>query len=196
MLKINALCTGLIGPVDLELPAGRIAVLSGVSGSGKSLLLRAIADLDPNEGRVELNGRARGDFDATDWRRHVAFVPAESGWWAQGVDEHFQAEPDPAPLLETLGLGEAMHWDVARLSTGEKQRLALARALQMDADVLLLDEPTSALDAMAVEAVEGVIRAEAAKGKAVLLVSHDTTQGARLGDVFFKLEDGQVRDAA
>jgi len=188
--------TALIGPVDLTLAGGEIAVLSGASGAGKSLLLRAIADLDPNQGEVVLEGRAREDMAAPDWRRMVGLVPAESGWWEARVGAHFRAEPDPAPLLAELGLADALDWEVARLSSGERQRLALVRALQLRPQVLLLDEPTSALDPEAVSAAEAVIRAEAQRGVAVLLVSHDAAQRARLGDVFYTISHGRLAAAA
>ena len=192
MLELRALRTGLIGPVDLCLEAGKIAVVSGASGAGKSLLLRAIADLDPSTGEVALEGRVRSAIAAPEWRRRVGFVPAESGWWAPGVAAHFRPAPDPGPTLKALGLPEAMGWQVARLSSGERQRLALARALQLAPKVLLLDEPTSALDPDSVAAAEKVIRAEATKGVAILLVSHDPAQRARLGDVFYAIVDGRL----
>ncbi len=196
MLEIENLETALIGPVSMRLAAGRIAVLSGPSGAGKSLLLRAIADLDPSRGAVRLGGRARGDMPAPEWRRRVGLVPAESGWWAARVGAHFHPAPDPAPVLSALGLPDALGWEVARLSTGERQRLALARALQLAPQVLLLDEPTSALDPTAVEAAEQVIRDTAAAGTAVLMVSHDPAQRARLGQDFFQIDAGRVRRAA
>ena len=192
MLHMRALRTGLIGPVDLNLNAGEIAVISGASGAGKSLLLRAIADLDPSAGEVVLGGTRRERIPAPDWRRRVGLVPAESGWWAPTVGAHFQPAPDPAPLLAALGLRDALGWEVARLSSGERQRLALARALQLSPQVLLLDEPTSALDPEAVGAAEEVIRAQAAGGVAVLLVSHDPEQRKRLGDVFYTIAGGRL----
>lgn len=192
MLEIIGLKTGLIGPFDLSLRAGEIAVLRGASGSGKSLFLRAIADLDLNEAVVLLNTRSRSDFDAPDWRRQVAFVPAESGWWADKVSDHFGATPNPREMLAALDLPDALNWQVSRLSTGEKQRLALVRSLQLSPQVLLLDEPTSALDEDNVAKVEALIKAQAQNGCAVLLVSHELAQGARLGDVFYRLEAGRI----
>ncbi len=72
----------------------------------------------------------------------------------------------------------------------------LVRALQLRPQVLLLDEPTSALDPEAVSAAEAVIRAEAQRGVAVLLVSHDAAQRARLGDVFYTISHGRLAAAA
>ena len=167
-------------------------MLSGPSGAGKSLLLRAIADLDPARGRLRLDGRERGDFSGPEWRRQVGLGPAESGWWAEKVGPHFLPDPDPAPLLARLGLGAALEWQVARLSTGERQRLALARAIQLGPRALLLDEPTSALDPQAVDVTEALIRAQAEAGLIVLVVSHDRAQQARLGDRRLRLENGAL----
>ncbi len=192
MLELCALRTGLIGPVDLRLKAGEIAMLSGASGAGKSLLLRAIADLDPAAGDVRLEGRSRARIPAPEWRKRVALVPAESGWWAPRVGAHFRDSPDVSAWLAALGLPEALGWEVARLSSGERQRLALVRALQLAPQVLLLDEPTSALDPASVEAAEALIRAEAGRGVAVLMVSHDPAQRARLGRARYRLSAGRL----
>lgn len=195
MLHIRDLTTALIGPVSLALEAGEITSLMGESGAGKSLLLRAIADLDPNRGELALDGAARDAMSAPDWRRQVALVPAQSGWWAPRVGEHFAPAPDPRPLLASLGLPEALAWQVDRISTGEKQRLALARALQGAPKVLLLDEPTSGLDAQATITVESLIRNTAAKGVAVLIVTHDPAQAARLADRRFVIRAGRLEAA-
>ena len=192
MLRISGLATGLIGPIDLTARPGRVLLLTGPSGSGKSLFLRAIVDMDPNRGHVQLAGRDRAAMPAPAWRRLVAYVPAESGWWAEDVAAHFLPDPDPRPWLVALGLPDALDWEVARLSTGERQRLALVRALQRGPQALLLDEPTSALDQAATEAVERLIRDQAAAGRVVLVVSHDQGQGTRIGDDFARMVQGRI----
>ena len=192
MLRVAHLTTGLIGPISLDLGAGECVGIEGPSGSGKSLFLRAIADLDPNQGTVHLDGGPREAVTGPDWRRQVALVPAESGWWAETVGAHFAATPDPAPWLAALGLADALGWDVARLSTGERQRLALARALQTAPRVLLLDEPTASLDAAATEAVQGLLAREMQDGVALLLVTHDPAQAARLCHRRFAMHRGKL----
>lgn len=196
MLRVANLSTDLIGPISLDLGPGNCVGVQGASGSGKSLLLRAIADLDPNRGEVRLDGQEREDIQAPDWRRRVALVPAESGWWAETVGAHFAAAPDPAPWLDALGLADPLGWEVARLSTGERQRLALARALQSGPDVLLLDEPTAALDAAATSAVEALIAAQMQAGVAVLVVTHDPAQAARLCHRRYLMEQGRLEAVA
>ena len=95
--------------------------MSGPSGAGKTLLLRAIADLDPHRGRVFLDDAECNAFSASDWRGRVGMLPAESQWWGDSVGEHF-AQIDYG-LLECLGFDkEVMHWQISRLSSGERQR--------------------------------------------------------------------------
>ena len=88
-LVVKELRSEFAGPFDLNLGAGACAAITGPSGSGKSLFLRMIADLDPNEGKVWLNGTERASIIAPEWRRKVTYVSAESGWWADTVIEHF-----------------------------------------------------------------------------------------------------------
>src|SRR5882724_6829327 len=108
------------------------------------------------------------------WRRRVTYVPAEPGWWADTVGEHFADWATALPLIERVGLtGAAKSWPVARCSTGERLRLALARALAIGPRVLLLDEPTAALDAALVGSVEALIREHIEAGMSALWVTHD-----------------------
>jgi UDP-glucose/iron transport system ATP-binding protein len=192
MLTIKDLQTPLIGPIDLSLKSGHSAAISGPSGAGKSLLLRAISDLDENTGHVSLDGTTREALAAPEWRRKVAYVPAESGWWAENVKDHFVETPDLAELLQAVALSNALSWQVSRLSTGERQRLALVRALQLNPDVLLLDEPTSALDPSSVARVEALLKARIEAGCAVLLVSHDPDQPSRLEAHRYYMSSGEL----
>jgi len=183
MLIVNGLRTKAGGPVGFSLESGEVLAVRGPSGSGKSLMLRAIADLDPAAGEVSLDGTARARIPAPEWRRRVAFVPAESGWWDDRVGAHFSGGDGGKALIEALGLDPAaLGWEVRRLSTGERQRLAIARALVRDPKVWLLDEPTAALDAEAAGLVEKLIAQGRDRGAAILLVTHDDSQAARLAD--------------
>ncbi len=193
MLRIEKLSRPWLHPVSLTLEEGACGVIMGPSGSGKTLLARAIVDLDPNEGEVYWRKTARRDVPAPRWRRMIGYVPAESGWWADRVGEHFAAAPDPAALIAATGLDpRAMGWPVARLSSGEKQRLALARALQLAPEVLILDEPTSALDVASKERVEALLMERRRAGLTLLVITHDADQARRLGDVFWRIEAGRV----
>lgn len=196
MLRVRGLAFTGVDQVDFDLERGECVALTGPSGSGKTLLLRALADLDPNAGRVTLDGAARERLPAPRWRRLVGYLPVESGWWADLVGDHFPDRQAAAELATALGLpAKALDWPVARLSTGERQRLALARALIQAPKVLLLDEPTSGLDEQATERVEALLRARLAAGTAILLATHDRGQAARMARRLLRLEGGRVTEA-
>lgn len=181
MLVVENIARAPLSPVSLEIPDGTCIAVSGKSGSGKSLLLRAIADLDPASGTVTLDGRNRNAMPATEWRRNVTYVAPQSGWWFDRVGDHFEAPDIAATYLARVGLdAHAVDWPVSRLSTGEQQRLAIVRAMVQSPRVLLLDEPTSALDPEATAEVEGLMHEKIAAGTSIILVSHDPRQAARM----------------
>lgn len=193
LLELKGLRRLNIGPVDLSVDAGECVSITGRSGSGKSVILRAVADLDPHEGDAFLDGQACTSMPAPQWRRMVTYVAAESGWWEETVRQHFAPGTDFEQLLPPLGLEpSAADMAVSRLSTGERQRLALLRALCLDSKVLLLDEPTSALDHHTVLLVEEVLRQRMEKGAAILLVTHDIEQALRLATHHRRLRQGQL----
>jgi phosphate-transporting ATPase len=195
LLEVTDLQRVGLKPASFSLPEGTCIAVRGPSGAGKTLLMRAIADLDPNEGQVTLNGEDRALIPAPLWRRRVAYVPAEPGWWAETVGEHFDNWPVALPLIERVGLaGEVRAWPVVRCSTGERQRLALIRALALSPRVVLLDEPTAALDAAVGGAVEALILELVAGGMSALWVTHNPEQARRVARRFLAVEAGQVRE--
>jgi putative ABC transport system ATP-binding protein len=197
-LSLRDLKSPLAGPFELELAPGDCAAIGGPSGSGKSLFLRMIADLDPNTGEVSADGVARGDISGADWRRRVPYVAAESGWWCDRVDEHFEPEQRAAALALAARLdlaAELFEGPVQRLSTGERQRFAIIRALVLGSPVLLLDEPTGPLDPDGVRKVEAVLRERLAAGCAMVIVSHDPRQARRLGARRFLMRDRHMAPA-
>jgi ABC-type iron transport system FetAB ATPase subunit len=191
-LRIDRLASKLIGPISFDITRGECLALMGPSGAGKSLLLRAIVDLDPNTGNVALGEKARAAMSASEWRKRVALVPGDSGWWSDRVRDHFPDKPEVAGLIEKLGLGGALEWEVGRLSTGERQRLALARALCLRPQVLLLDEPTASLDEHATELVEDLIHERCRHGMALLVVTHDRRQAERIAKRLLRMIDGRI----
>ena len=195
LLQVRELRTKILKPVSFTLARGECIAVKGPSGAGKTLLLRAIADLDPNQGVVSLEGRDRSTIPGPEWRRLVGYVPAEPGWWTETVGEHFGDWTAAAAVVTNLGLPEeAKSWPIARLSTGERLRLALVRALIMQPKVLLLDEPTAALDAASVAAVESLIAIRIRAGLAVLWVTHDADQAGRIARRRLVVEAGSVRE--
>lgn len=198
-LAVAALQSSLAGPFDLQLEAGACAAISGPSGSGKSLFLRMVADLDPNTGDVRLDGASRATLPAPAWRRRAPYVAAESGWWRDTVADHFAPDRREASreLAARLGLpDELLAGPVQRLSTGERQRLALIRALVLDPPVLLLDEPTGPLDPDSIRKVEAELAARLAAGAALVIVTHDEGQAARLGARRFLMRDRRMEPVA
>ncbi|MGQ0673254.1 MAG: ABC transporter ATP-binding protein [Hyphomicrobium sp.] len=178
MLRVEHLKIGSLPPLSFEVAEGRCLAVEGPSGSGKSRLLRAIADLDDAAGQIFLDGHERWELPAPQWRRMVRYAAAEPAWWSDTPRAAFPSQPDAsersARVLASLGLDEtALDQTVATLSTGERPRLALARALADEPKVLLLDEPTSALDVRAAALAEELIRYQLLAGRIVLLASHD-----------------------
>jgi len=194
MLIVNGLMTKAGGPAGFTVRGGEIVAIRGPSGAGKSLMLRAVADLDPAVGEVSLDAVPRARIPAPEWRCRVAYVPAESGWWDDRVGAHFPENGNTAQaLVEALGLPlEALEWEVRRLSTGERHRLAIARALARDPEVWLFDEPTAGLDADSASRVERVLAEGRGRGAAILIVTHDERQAARLADRTLTMAAGRL----
>lgn len=194
-LTIRGLKTEIIGPLDFRILAGQCVCLSGASGSGKSLTLRAVADLDQHEGEVALNGELATDFSGPEWRQQVGLLPAESCWWRDTVAEHFQQVSEA--LLAKVGFsGDVMQWQVSRLSTGERQRLSILRLLSHKPRALLLDEPTASLDRENIDRIEELIfEYRQQHNVSVLWVSHDAEQIARVSSQHLMLEKGKLVEA-
>ena len=155
-------------------------------------MLRAIADLDPRHGKVFLDDVECNEMYPGQWRRNVGLLPAESQWWYETVREHF-TDMDTA-LLSALGFDEdVLDYQVARLSTGERQRLALIRLLCNRPQALLLDEPTASLDPGNINRVERLIKDYSSKSHSpVLWVSHDPEQIERVSDRYFQMVEGKL----
>lgn len=179
-LRLENLRSSLIQPVSLNLQAGRCLAVHGPSGAGKSLLMRAIADLDVCEGEVWLDQQARSKMGPSQWRRQVAYLPSESHWWEETVAAH--SSNWDMDVLQQLGFKQTvLSWQISRMSSGEKQRLALARALSNHPRALLLDEPTANLDIENTQAVETVVREYQEQHQVpVIWVSHDPDQRQRV----------------
>ena len=191
-LSVLDLAVGDLRHVAMEIGPGEIVCLSGVSGSGKSRLLRAIADLDPHEGEVRLNDTPASAMAADQWRRAVMMVPAESRWWDESVRVHC-GEESPEDLQALALEAAVLDWPVSRLSSGEKQRLALYRALSFNPQVLLLDEPTANLDETSKERVEQWLCKRIQRDQLpTLWVAHDTDQIRRVADAHYVIKGDRV----
>lgn len=193
ILSIKKLCSLNVGPVDLTLEPQHCIGLSGSSGCGKSVLLKAIADLMDSTGAMALEGQPCAEIEAPDWRRKIQLVPAESLWWHNTVREHFQ-HPICQKQLSQLSLDSDIEQQaVNQLSTGQKQRLAILRSLEKKPRVLLLDEPTASLDRDNTERVEAFIKEYLnVNDAAAIWVSHDPEQLKRVATKAYKMINGQL----
>ncbi|MDH5600477.1 MAG: ATP-binding cassette domain-containing protein [Gammaproteobacteria bacterium] len=192
-LRLEQLQVQILKPFNVKVTS-EIVCLSGASGSGKSLILRAIADLIEHEGEAYLDEKKCSEINPVLWRKWVGLLPAESAWWHDQVGDHFQPVKDD--YLDKLNLpAGSLDWEVSRCSTGEKQRLAIARLLQLKPKALLLDEPTASLDAESVKRVETVIKNYVDEFNVpVIWVSHDNEQIKRLAHRVFKIQNNEIKE--
>jgi ABC-type multidrug transport system ATPase subunit len=199
-LSARQLRSSHAGPFDFDVEAGACVVIQGPSGAGKSVLLRMLADLDPHEGEVLLDGAPAASMPPSAWRAQVVYQAAEPAWWEATPAAHFddaqladvQLEYARARLAQ-LGLRAGiLDDDLQHLSTGERQRLALLRSLSRKPRVLLLDEPTAALDPDGVARVETLLRSELADGLTILMVSHAPEQARRMASRTWRIEAGRL----
>jgi tungstate transport system ATP-binding protein len=195
-VSLRARGVEIVSNLDLEIVAGAPTVLLGPNGSGKSTLLRlAMGLVPPTSGRVTWGGRAAPDERlAMVFQRPVMLrrSAAANVAYALGVRD----EPRVRELLERVGLGPLAHRPARRLSGGEQQRLALARALARDPEILFLDEPTASLDPAATKAVEDIVRDVAESGVKIVMATHDNGQARRLADDIVFLARGRLVERA
>ncbi|MBA2778639.1 ABC transporter ATP-binding protein [Billgrantia kenyensis] len=194
-LRLDGIAIGELAAISLAVRPGEIVCLSGASGSGKSRLLRAVADLEPHAGEVWLGEQAQSQTPGHAWRRQVMLVPAESHWWAETVGEHF-IDPPVTAELAALGFGpDTLEWQVGRLSTGEKQRLGLLRAVSREPRALLLDEPTANLDDASRERVEAwLVERIRVRQWPTLWVAHDHDQIARVASRHWRIVGARLEE--
>ncbi len=193
----------LVADVSIEVRAEEVFVVFGPSGSGKSSLLRLLNRLDePTGGTVYLDGTDYRTIDPRTLRRRVGWVPqrptliegtvAENVAWGPTLRDEPVDEARLHELLDRLGLSGFADRDADRLSGGEAQRVAIARTLFNDPDVVLLDEPASSLDAAAADRVESLLAdVMAAYALTAVLVTHDADRARRLGHRGVRLRDGR-----
>ena len=176
----------ILRDVSLSLGTGAPTVLLGPNGSGKSTLLRLAMGLArPTSGRITWGGREEsGERLAMVFQRPVMLRRTAAANVAYALTSRDDARV--MELLTQVGLAHLADRPARRLSGGEQQRLALARALARDPEILFLDEPTASLDPAATKAVEDIITAVAASGVKIVMATHHIGQARRLaGDIVF-----------
>ena len=194
--------------VSFDVQAGQIVTLIGPSGSGKSTLLRCLNRLwEPPPESVLLDGEDIVSLDVLALRRRVGMVFQSAAMFSGSVGDNIAygprlhnrrlTEEEIINLLEIVGLDRAyLRKPASELSGGEGQRVALARTLANEPEVLLLDEPTSALDPAATRQVEeAVLSLRERLGLTVVWVSHAVEQVKRVADQVVLLVAGQVAES-
>src|SRR5438552_4333417 len=192
-VSLQAGATTILNRLSLTITPGPPTLIVGPNGAGKTTLLRLCMGLTaPSTGRIDWGGRT----DSALARRAILFqrpvmlrrTTAANVTYAlaqAGTPRQLRASR-AAALLERVGLAALAERPARRLSGGEQQRLALARALARSPEILLLDEPTANLDPAATRAVEDIVLTAAESGIKILMASHDLGQVRRLaGDVIF-----------
>ncbi len=197
--------------VDLQIPKAKFVVLFGPSGSGKTTLLNIISGIDrPTKGKISVSGQdltVQDEDFLSDFRcNNVGFVfqtynlvstltvaenvafPME---WAQKSEGDIEKRVEE--LLKTVGLESRANHFPSQLSGGEQQRVAFARALSNDPELILADEPTGNLDPKNAQKIVQVLKLLKSRGKTVIVATHDL-QIRELADMVLCLEDGKLAD--
>ena len=186
----------ILSGLNLEILAGAPTVLLGPNGSGKSTLLRlAMNLLQPTSGRVTWGRRKEPDERlAMVFQRPVMLRRSAAANVAYALNR--RDPPRVGELLAQVGLAHLADRPARRLSSGEQQRLALARALARDPEILFLDEPTASLDPAATKAVEDIIAGVAASGVKIVMATHELGQARRLAGDIVLLARGKLIERA
>jgi tungstate transport system ATP-binding protein len=198
-VRVEAGAVTILDGISLRLEAGAPTVLIGPNGSGKTTLLRAAMGLmPPAVGRITWGGRpesppARRAFV---FQRPVMLRRSVTGNVRYALASAGVARADcsarAGDLLERVGLADLADRPARRLSGGEQQRLALARALARDPAVLFLDEPTASLDPAATKAIEDLVTTITASGVKVVMATHDLGEARRLAGDVVLLHRGRI----
>lgn len=203
-----------LNSIDLSFRCGEFVAVTGESGSGKSTLAHVISGIMPYEsGEMLLRGKPTSHYDSSDWERHrrenISFVSQNYGILPGSTVlenvvsalrivgmEKTDAEDKARKLLELVELWELRSRRSAKLSSGQKQRLAIARALAKPAPILVADEPTGNLDPENSAKVISLL-AKAAEERLVILITHDFHEVKDYATRHIQLQDGRVTmDAA
>lgn len=189
----------------LAIPDKQCTALVGKSGSGKTTLLRMLNRLtSPDEGNIIWNGQDITTWDPVHLRRKIVMLPQKPIMWEGSIADNLNLgrvfseqsplpEADLATLLQNVHLEKTLNEIASRLSGGEQQRVALARVLAMDAEVLLLDEPSSALDrGTEREVLQEVIDHAKKRATTIIMVTHAQDIAEAMSDTLVTIDSGRL----
>lgn len=194
----------LLEPLSVSFESEGRSIIIGPNGAGKSLTMRiAHGLLKPTAGRVVWKGGSSGAFareQAMVFERPVllrrsTLANVEYALARRGITGH-EGRRKAVEALERTGLMELAQRNARVLSSGEQQRLALARAWAVEPQVLFLDEPTAALDPSATRTVEQIIQAIVEAGTKIIMITHDMAQARRLSDEILFFNRGKLVERA
>ena len=194
-----------VDDVSFEVTRGEVYGLLGPNGAGKTTMMRMILGLlTPDSGFAEINGH-RSDQQPNEVKRQVGFVSASAGvyQWLTGREmlsffgdiyglNTGEINSRIEELSAILDLDEFLNQSCATLSTGQKQRLSLARALIHDPPVMILDEPTLGLDVVGSQVIFNYIDVLKKRSKAIILCTHRLEQAQRICSRFGLLHKGKM----
>jgi tungstate transport system ATP-binding protein len=198
-VRIAAGSVTILDGVTLTIAPGTPTVLIGPNGAGKTTLLRAAMGLVPaSSGLITWGGRESSDpkhraimFQRPVMLRRSAGSNIRYALAAAGMPRR-QRHVRATAVIAEVGLAGLEHRPARRLSGGEQQRLALARALARDPGILFLDEPAASLDPAATKAIEDIVRAVSARGVKVVMSTHDLGQAKRLAGNVVLMHRGRL----
>jgi iron complex transport system ATP-binding protein len=200
----------VLNDVSLALSPGHLVALVGPNGAGKTTLLRALAGLIPSEGEIEIGGQTLASLPLRERAKRFGYLPqghvvhwplpardiVALGRYPHGATDPARLSPkDTEAVLRAMQAVDVMEFSdrrVTELSGGERSRVALARALAVEAPVILADEPTASLDPRHQIDVMKNLRVTADKGVLVIVVTHDLGLAARFADHVLVLREGRL----
>lgn len=192
----------ILDDVNLVLPANRIYAFVGENGSGKTMLLRAVAGLIRlNQGSIEVFGKVIGRDIS--FPESIGITIENTGFWPDltGIENlkllasirKTAKDGDIFKSLERVGLDPKDKRSYKKYSLGMKQKLAIAQAIMESPLLILLDEPTNGLDSESVQRVHALLREEKRRGATILLATHNQTEIDALADEIYQMHSGACR---